>query len=107
MTKCKYYIERNGGVCYGMKCAPNVSCDGDKSKCEVENKMQVDVDYELVNEIIFQIKIIGKDGTIEKVYCKTVEDAMSYTREFWNNRNKSRVYSLQITPIKNLYYKKK
>ena len=103
--KCKYYIEQ-GGYCDGMKCAPRVSCGGNELKCECKNNTEFNY-YDLVSEIVFQIKITDKDKAVEKVYCKSREDVNLYINTVLSKRDLTRIQNIQIAPIKNLYYKKR
>ena len=120
MKKCRYYTEQLtkgegdlislNGRCYGMKYAPSVSCGGDETKCEMckrRDEMQYDLNYDLVSENVFQIKITERDNTVEKVYCKSCEDANAFINSVMAKRDLTRVKLIQIMPIKNLYYRKR
>ncbi len=120
MMRCKYYdvktINGDGctskcGRCLGMKDAPIVSCNGDELECEiVKIKTAYNSNsnyYNLVSEIVFQVKITERTNTVEKVYCKSREDVNSFINTILSKRDLTKIQNIQITPIKNLYYRKR
>ena len=117
-TKCRYYYEElerksryGDGCCYGMKNAPRVSCKGDETKCEMckrsdeKSMMRTDDYMYLRKETVYKVQCTC-EKKVEKVYCKTIQDAVECVNLYLRNRNLDKCTSVTVTPIQNLYYSK-
>lgn len=59
----------------------------------------------LRKETVYKVQCnCGK--VVEKVYCKTIQDAVECVNFYLRNRNLEKCSNVIVTPVQNLYYSK-